>query len=119
MPQGAGDYNRNECRRWQGAGLNQKRPVRYLLRLGRRIGIAVVGGAVVFVGLLMIVLPGPAFIVIPVGLGILSLEFEAPRRWMLWLRQRAEAVKARAFRRGSATRSTAGPGHSPKARRKT
>jgi len=57
--------------------------------------------------------------VIPVGLGILSLEFEAPRRWILWLRQRAEAVKARAFRKGSATQSTADPGRSPKARRKT
>jgi tellurite resistance protein TerC len=28
------------------------------------------------------VLPGPAFIVIPIGLGILAIEFEWARRWL-------------------------------------
>ena len=35
----------------------------------------------------MIVLPGPAIVVIPLGLGILSLEFERPRVWLAWLMQ--------------------------------
>jgi len=41
----------------------------------KRITIAVVGFTVLFIGLLMIVLPGPAFILIPVGLSILATEF--------------------------------------------
>ena len=43
--------------------------------LARRTGIAVIGGSVLLVGLLLVVLPGPAFLVIPLGLGILALEF--------------------------------------------
>mgnify|MGYP000023540572 CR=1 FL=1 len=41
----------------------------------KRITIAVVGFTVLFIGILMIVLPGPAFILIPVGLSILATEF--------------------------------------------
>ncbi len=44
------------------------------------------------VGIAMIVLPGPAFIVIPIGLGILSLEFERPRIWLEKLRARVQAA---------------------------
>jgi tellurite resistance protein TerC len=52
------------------------------LRLARRIGIGVVGSAVLGVGVIMLVTPGPAFVVIPMGLGILALEFEWARRWL-------------------------------------
>lgn len=48
----------------------------------RRIVIAVVGFTVLAAGVAMIVLPGPAFIVIPVGLGILGLEFAWARHWL-------------------------------------
>lgn len=41
----------------------------------RRLIIAVVGFTVLAIGIALIVLPGPAFIVIPAGLAILSLEF--------------------------------------------
>ena len=41
----------------------------------KRLIIAIVGFTVLLIGLAMIVLPGPAFIVIPVGLGILAIEF--------------------------------------------
>jgi tellurite resistance protein TerC len=51
-------------------------------RLARRIGVAVVGGIVVLVGIVMLVVPGPAFIVIPAGLSILALEFAWPRTWL-------------------------------------
>jgi tellurite resistance protein TerC len=40
----------------------------------------------------MIVLPGPAFVVIPVGLGILSLEFAWARRWLEKVKERSEAL---------------------------
>ena len=47
----------------------------------RRILVGVVGAAVTLFGLILIVVPGPAFLVIPAGLGILAIEFERPRRW--------------------------------------
>jgi uncharacterized protein (TIGR02611 family) len=53
-----------------------------LLRWARRIGIAIAGGSVVIAGVILLPLPGPGALVIAAGLGILSLEFEAPRRWL-------------------------------------
>ena len=41
----------------------------------RKLVVFVIGGTVLIVGILMIVLPGPAVVVIPLGLAILSLEF--------------------------------------------
>jgi uncharacterized protein (TIGR02611 family) len=41
----------------------------------KRVIIAVIGFTVLAIGLVMIVLPGPAFIVIPVALAILATEF--------------------------------------------
>jgi tellurite resistance protein TerC len=40
----------------------------------------------------MMVLPGPAFIVIPIGLGILGLEFAWARRWLNAVKEKAESV---------------------------
>jgi hypothetical protein len=48
----------------------------------KRIIVAVVGGTVLAVGLALVVLPGPAFIVIPAGLAILAMEFAWARRWL-------------------------------------
>lgn len=45
------------------------------LRQVKRVIIGVVGFTMLAIGLVMIVLPGPAFIVIPVALGILASEF--------------------------------------------
>jgi uncharacterized protein (TIGR02611 family) len=48
----------------------------------RRVVVAVVGTTVLLGGLVLVVLPGPAFIVIPIGLGILAMEFAWARRWL-------------------------------------
>jgi len=37
--------------------------------------VAVIGFTVLLIGIVMIILPGPAFIIIPVGLAILATEF--------------------------------------------
>jgi tellurite resistance protein TerC len=55
----------------------------------RRIAIAVVGGTVLLVGIAMVVLPGPAIVVIPAGLAILGLEFAWARRWLKHVRERS------------------------------
>ena len=41
----------------------------------KRLIIIVVGFTVLLLGVVMILLPGPAFIMIPLGLGILATEF--------------------------------------------
>ena len=48
----------------------------------KRVVIAVVGGTVLALGIVLIVLPGPAFLVIPGGLAILAIEFAWARRWL-------------------------------------
>lgn len=63
-------------------------------RMARRVVVAVVGATVLFVGLAMVVLPGPALIVIPAGLAILGLEFAWARRWLRHVRDRARAAMA-------------------------
>lgn len=57
-----------------------------LWRLVRRLFVSLVGGTVLLVGLAMIILPGPAVVVIPVGLGILATEF-------LWARRLLRKIK--------------------------
>jgi tellurite resistance protein TerC len=46
----------------------------------RRVAIGVIGFTVLLIGVVMIVLPGPAIIVIPLGLAILATEFIWARR---------------------------------------
>lgn len=46
----------------------------------KKIVVAVIGTTVVLFGLVMIVLPGPAVIVVPLGLAILASEFAWARR---------------------------------------
>jgi tellurite resistance protein TerC len=57
-------------------------------KMARRIVVFVVGATVVIVGIVMIVTPGPAFVVIPVGLAILSIEFAWARLWLKHIRER-------------------------------
>jgi tellurite resistance protein TerC len=70
--------------------LRRKVPVTY--RWARRIAVAVVGGTVLLVGMALIVLPGPAFVVIPLGLAILGLEFAWARLWLRKVKQRSTDV---------------------------
>ena len=63
-----------------------------ILKTARRIVVAIIGGTVLLVGVAMIVLPGPAFIVIPSGLAILATEFVWARRLLQRLKEKAAAV---------------------------
>jgi uncharacterized protein (TIGR02611 family) len=71
---------------------DDKHPLFGTYRIAKRIAIAIVGGSVLVVGVAMIVLPGPAFVVIPLGLGILSLEFAWARSWLRKARAKAAAL---------------------------
>jgi hypothetical protein len=50
----------------------------------RRFLIGTIGFSVVLIGLVMIVLPGPAIIIVPLGFAILASEFAWARR--VWRR---------------------------------
>jgi tellurite resistance protein TerC len=65
-------------------------PVSY--RWARRIAVALVGGTVLLIGVALIVLPGPAFVVIPIGLAILGAEFAWARHWLRRIKQQADEV---------------------------
>src|SRR3954468_13719448 len=71
---------------------DQQHPLYRTYRIAKRIAIGIVGGSVLVLGILMIVLPGPAFVVIPVGLGILSLEFAWARSWLHKIKSKAQGV---------------------------
>jgi uncharacterized protein (TIGR02611 family) len=61
-----------------------------------RLAFVLAGTVVLLVGIAMLVLPGPAFVVIPIGLAILSLEFA-------W----AETLLERALIKGEQARRSA------------
>lgn len=75
------------------------RPVRKMLRrarawvakhprfeLGYKIAVGVFGGLVALIGLLLVPLPGPGWLIVFLGLAILGTEFR-------WARRGAEALK--------------------------
>lgn len=64
-----------------------KRTLHFTYKVARRLVIAIVGATVLIIGMVMIVTPGPALIVIPVGLAILSIEFAWARAWLKTLRE--------------------------------
>ena len=75
---------------------------------GRKLVVAVVGTTLVVVGIAMIVLPGPAIIVIPLGLGILGIEFAWARRYLRNIKERSGDALDR-LRGTPAARGSAAP----------
>ena len=60
------------------------------LRAARRIAVLICGATVLAIGVLLIFLPGPAFVVIPAGLAILGIEFAWARRWLGHVREHGD-----------------------------
>lgn len=61
-----------------------------LLKYARRLVVFVMGGTVLLVGIAMLVLPGPALVVIPIGLAILATEYAWARRLLRIVHETAE-----------------------------
>jgi hypothetical protein len=57
------------------------------LKQVKRLVVSVIGGTVLLVGIIMLVVPGPGLIVIPLGLGILAIEFAWARRLLRKFRE--------------------------------
>ena len=75
--------HREEGRRFQ--------DMRYLVLIRKSL-VGLIGGVVLVAGIAMIPLPGPAFVFIPLGIWILSLEFAWAKRMLesvkRWVRRR-------------------------------
>jgi tellurite resistance protein TerC len=79
----------------------------------RKSIVAVIGSTVVLFGLALIILPGPAVVVVPLGLAILASEFAWARR----LIQRGDTVWGnvrRRWRSGNAAAPKDSLGHDAK-----
>lgn len=86
-----------------------KASLRWLPPPMRKVLILVVGCTVLLIGVAMIVLPGPAVVVIPLGLAILSLEFV----WAGKLLERAKKTFTEATRRAASAVKSGKPGSRP------
>lgn len=59
----------------------------------KKIAIGIIGGLVLLAGIALLVLPGPAFIVIPAGLAILATEFEWAHRWKERVKKKYKSMR--------------------------
>jgi len=71
---GAKADRRHPCR------VSVRDTLRFLVRSGWRVAVAIVGLVVTVAGLIMMVTPGPGILLIAAGLGILGTEFAWARR---------------------------------------
>lgn len=58
------------------------------IKQAKKLMIAVIGFTVLAIGLALLVLPGPAILVIPAGLAILSIEFAWARNLLGRMREK-------------------------------
>jgi len=61
------------------------------LKQVKRFIIGVVGFTILLIGVAMVVLPGPAFIVIPIGLGVLATEYVWARSLLKKIKRKIES----------------------------
>jgi uncharacterized protein (TIGR02611 family) len=74
--------------------------IRFIARSAKRVAVAVVGGALVAVGLAMLVLPGPGFLVLALGFAVLATEFVWAHTVLETGKRGAKRVKDKATRAG-------------------
>lgn len=80
------------------------------VRRGRvyRVFFAVAGGLVLLAGLIMLVTPGPAFVLIPIGLAMLAMEFAWAERLLDRSLEQAQVARERAAQTSRAQRILGG-----------
>ena len=93
-----------DARRWQHRWIIFPLGVvaRFIARNGKRVGVAIVGGLLVLVGLAFLVLPGPGWLFIFLGLGVLATEFVWAERMLNTAKQKAQQAKDKVVERKDA-----------------
>ena len=59
----------------------------------KRLVVTVIGFTILAAGVAMIVLPGPAIVVIPIGLALLATEFIWARKLLVTVKERFERMR--------------------------
>jgi uncharacterized protein (TIGR02611 family) len=72
---------------------------RFIQRSGRRIAVTVAGFAVLLVGVALLVLPGPGWLLIFIGLAILATEYVWAERLLKTAKRKAEQAKDAVLRK--------------------
>jgi hypothetical protein len=65
----------------------------FMRRNGRRVGVTIAGFAVLLAGVALLVLPGPGWLLIFLGLGILSTEYVWAQRMLATAKRKADQAK--------------------------
>ena len=76
--------------------------------LAWRIGVTVVGVGIVVGGIILLPLPGPGWLIIFAGLGVLGTEYEWARRLLAWLREQVRRWSAWVVRQPRAVQAFIG-----------
>lgn len=89
-------------------GLENKHPFYQVLS---KIAVAVAGTVIIIVGIILIPLPGPGWLIVFSGLALLSLEFPLAAKIVNWIKQKAlfiwnNTLGAKKFRAQQASQST-------------
>lgn len=64
----------------------------------KKILVLIIGGTILLLGIVFIVLPGPALLLIPLGLGILAIEFSWAKRFLKKAQNVAGSFSSRKWR---------------------
>ena len=103
------------ARRWHEhpAFVPVKVVARFIQRSGKRIAVTVAGFAVLLAGIALLVLPGPGWLLIFIGLTILATQYMWARRLLMKAKDIAQAAADKTIRRKSSQeKSEAEPGTS-------
>ena len=73
--------------------------LRFIARNGKRIAITVVGFLVILIGLILIPLPGPGWLIVFAGLAILAREYVWAERLLNHAKQKVGQAKNAVFRK--------------------
>ena len=89
------------ARRWheQPAFVPVKVVARFIQRSGKRIAVTIAGFAVLLAGIALLVLPGPGWLLIFIGLAILATEYVWAERLLTAAKRKAEQAKDAVFRK--------------------
>jgi tellurite resistance protein TerC len=87
---------------------------RFAIRQLRRVAVLIVGTAVLLAGLLMLVGPGPGFIVVFAGLAILATEFLWARRLLRRMREKGLQMTKALLGKDCSSTGSDSPSRSPR-----
>ena len=71
----------------------------FIRRNGKRVAVTIAGFAVLLAGVALLVLPGPGWLLIFIGLGILSTEYVWAQRMLATAKRKAEQAKDAVLRK--------------------